>query len=161
MLSLGLKLLRLSPVISSTTSLVWAYDEYAFLSSWVNLNPSYGAQADALLPPWFKTWAPRGTRVLASFPLSLLAGVANAFTHRESLQAAGALKFYWLGVFFTVAHFFYARRALRLLKAIREGEPAGKTTVSMAEWLKMHQGRTIIADLPSFICFTIAAVVAL
>ncbi|KAJ6515122.1 hypothetical protein C8R47DRAFT_1090117 [Mycena vitilis] len=56
---------------------------------------------------------------------------------------------------------FHARRALRMLKAIREEEPAGKTTVSMAEWLKMHRGRTIIADLPSFICFTIAAGLAL
>ncbi|KAJ6581544.1 hypothetical protein B0H19DRAFT_511635 [Mycena capillaripes] len=158
MLTLGLKLLRLSPVISSTASLIWAYDEYSFLSSW--MNPSYRTQADALLPPWFKTWAPKGTRVLfTSFPMSLIAGIANTFTHRASLQTAGV--FYWLGVFFTAAHFFYGPKALTLLKSIRDAQPAGRTTESMGEWLRMHRTRTVTTDLLAFICFTVAAVVAL
>ncbi|KAF8216542.1 hypothetical protein K438DRAFT_1797406 [Mycena galopus ATCC 62051] len=159
-LSLGLKLLRLSPIISSTTSLVWAYDEYTFLGAWT--NPQYRTQADALLPSWFKTWAPNGTLVLfSSFPMSLITGIANAYTHSASLQATGALPFYWLGVFFALAHFFYGRVALRLLKAIREGEPEGKTTKSMGDWLRMHSARTFTTDLPAFISFTIAAVLAL
>jgi len=158
--SLGLKFLRLCPIISSTTSLVWAYDEYTFLGAW--MNPTYRAQADALLPPWFITWAPKGTRVLfTSFPISLIAGIANAYTHRASLEATGALKFYWLGVFFALAHFFYGGMAVRLLKAIRNGEPEGKTTKSMGDWLRMHWARTFTTDLPAVICFTIAAVVAL
>jgi hypothetical protein len=160
MLSLGLKLLRLCPIISSTASLLWAYDEYAFFTAW--MNPAFKPQADALLPKWFVTWAPKGTRVLAtSFPMSLIAGIANTFTHRASLQTTGALPFYWLGVFFTSAHFFYGPTALRLLKAIREGEPKGETTKSMGKWLRMHRARTLTTDLLAFICFTIAAVVAL
>lgn len=157
MILLGAKLLRLCPVISSTASLLWAYDEYAFFSAW--MHPAYRAQADALLPSWFKTWAPKGTRVLfTSFPMSLITGIATTFAHRESLEASGALKWYWLGVFFAFAHFFYGPTALGLLKAIREGEPNGQTTVSMGKWLRMHKLRTITTDLPAFICFTIAAV---
>ncbi|KAJ7668314.1 hypothetical protein B0H17DRAFT_1087740 [Mycena rosella] len=151
-----LKLLRIFPVISSTVNLMWALDEYAFLGSW--MNPAYRAQADALLPPWFKTWGAKGTWVLITgFPMSLSAGLANAFIHRATLQASGALKWYWLGVGFTVAHFFYGPTALRLLKAIRDGEPDGKPTQSMGQWLRMHATRTATTDLPAFICFTIAA----
>ncbi|KAJ6518844.1 hypothetical protein C8R45DRAFT_949493 [Mycena sanguinolenta] len=158
MLSLGLKLLRISPIISSTTSLVWAYDEYTFLGAW--MNPAYRTQSDALLPLWFKTWAPNGTRVLfTSFPVSLVTGLANAYTLRHH-KTTRALPFYCLGTFFALAHFFYGPRALRLLKAIRTGEPDGKTTKSMGEWLRMHSVRTVTTDFLAFVCFTVAAVLA-
>ncbi|KAJ7703768.1 hypothetical protein B0H16DRAFT_1902232, partial [Mycena metata] len=155
MLLLGAKLLPLCPVISSTASLLWAYDEYAFFSAW--MNPAYRAQADALLPAWFKAWAPKGTRVL----FTSFFNQPRNFAHRESLKASGALKWYWLGVFFAFAHFFYGPTALGLLKAIRDGEPNGQTTISMGKWLRMHRLRTITTDLPAFICFTIAAATAM
>lgn len=138
---------------------MWAFDEYAFLSSW--MDPSYRAQADTLLPAWFKTWLSKGTWVLITgFPMSFGAGIANTFTHRAGLQTAGALKWYWLGVAFTAAHFLYAPTAIRLLKAIQAGHPDGQTTKSMGEWLRMHFVRTVITDLPAFVCFTIATLTA-
>ncbi|KAF7370570.1 Integral membrane protein [Mycena sanguinolenta] len=125
------------------------------------MNPTYRAQADALLPSWFKTWAPHGTRVLVtSFPASLVAGLANAYTLRHH-EATYAMPFYCLGTFFALAHFFYGPRALRLLKAIRNAEPEGRTTKSMGDWLRMHSVRTVTTDLLAFVCFTVAAVLAI
>ncbi|KAJ7504390.1 hypothetical protein B0H11DRAFT_515606 [Mycena galericulata] len=153
-----LKLLRIFPVISSTVNLMWAYDEYAFLSSW--MNTSYRAQADALLPHWFKTWMYTGTWLPAiSFPMSIGVGLANIYRNRESLPT-DALKWYWLGVGFTAAHFLYAPKAIRLLSAIQAGGSDGKTTKPMGEWLNMHITRLMTADLPAFICFTVAALAA-
>ncbi|WVF68266.1 hypothetical protein IAT40_003031 [Kwoniella sp. CBS 6097] len=126
---LPVNLLRVVPLISSTLSLQWAVDEYQFLSSW--MNPSYRPQADALLPAWFKhgvTWT------------------------------SGAKPWYAAGVFFAFAHMFFGPKALGLLKKIREGEPAGKPTTSLATWLRMHSIRAFVADLPAVICFAIAAI---
>lgn len=155
-----LKLLRLFPVISSTVNLMWAYDEYAFLSSW--MNPPYRTQADILLPHWFKNWLQKGTWLPLglSFPMSIGVGLANIFTHGESLQANGALKWYWLGVGFTAAHFLYGPKAMRLLTDIQAGGSDGKATKPMGEWLTMHLTRIITADLPAFVCFTVAALAA-
>ncbi|KAJ7765417.1 hypothetical protein DFH07DRAFT_916324 [Mycena maculata] len=152
-----LKLLRLFPVISSTVNLMWAHDEYAFLSSW--MSSSYRAQADTLLPSWFKTWLQKGVwfPLGVSFPATVAVGLANIFTDRAGLEAVGALKWYWMGVGFTVAHFLYGPKAMRLLAAIQAGGQDGKATKPMGEWLRMHLTRIIIADLPAFICFTVAA----
>ncbi|KAF8127354.1 hypothetical protein K438DRAFT_1427195, partial [Mycena galopus ATCC 62051] len=130
-------LLRLSHIISSTPSFIWAYDKYIFLGAWT--NPQYRTQADELLPSWFKTWPPKGTRVLfTSFPMSLIAGIDNAYTNRARLQARCPSFLLARCLFRTAGTLFYGRVALRLLKAIRDGEPEGKTTKSMGDWLTIH-----------------------
>lgn len=152
---LTLKILRLTPLISSTVNLMWAVDEYMFLSSW--LSPSYRDQANALLPDWFATWSRMGSLVLfSSFPFSLGSGIANVLTSRETNAASGALKWYWAGLIFTFAHFLFAPKALKLLAAIRHGEPKGNATESMRLWIAMHSIRIAVADLPAFLAFATA-----
>ncbi|WVQ95817.1 hypothetical protein IAU59_002916 [Kwoniella sp. CBS 9459] len=158
---LPVNFLRVVPLLSSTMSLQWAVDEYQFLSSW--MNPSYRAQADELLPPWFKTWGAQSTAVLfTTFPWSAGAGITNLWrlrnTNTNTSWTTGAGPWYAAGVFFAFAHMFFGPKALGLLKKIRQGEPAGKPTTSLATWLRMHTIRAFVADLPAVICFAIAAI---
>jgi len=148
-----LKLLRLIPVISSTISLQFAYDEYAFLSRWV--QPAYRAQADALLPPWFTSWGPWGTKVVfGSFTISIASGLANFLAGREVGEAAAARYWYAAGLGFAAAHLLvWGPTALKLLAKIRKGEPEGRATESMSKWLSMHLTRSILVDLPAVVCF--------
>ncbi|OBT71248.1 hypothetical protein VF21_09483 [Pseudogymnoascus sp. 05NY08] len=151
-----LKLLRITPLISSTANLMWAADEYMFLSSW--LSPAYRVQANALLPAWFATWGKKGSHVLfSSFPLSLVAGILNIFTSED---VTGKM-WYGAGVAFTFAHFLYGKKALRLLAAIRNGEPKGNATESMREWIEMHLFRVVTADAPAFVSFAGALLMAI
>ncbi|KAJ6607516.1 hypothetical protein B0H10DRAFT_2227816 [Mycena sp. CBHHK59/15] len=136
----SLKFIRICPVISSTVNLMWAFDEYMFLSAWV--NPAHLGPLD-------------------QFPLSVVTGLLNVLTHSDELQAVGALKWYWMAFAFTTAHFFFAPTAIRLLAAIQAGQPDGKPTKSMARWLSMHIFRTAVADLPACLCFIMAAVSAM
>jgi hypothetical protein len=157
---LPLKCLRILPLISSTINLMWAADEYMFLSSW--LVPAYQPQADSLLPAWFSTWGPMGSRVLfSSFPFSISSGIANLLTAKWTLKASGALKWYRGGLLFTFVHFWYAPKALGLLGRIRRGEPEGRPTESMRAWIEMHLWRTLTADGPAFLCFAMGAVMAI
>lgn len=148
-----LTLLRLIPVISSTISLQFAYDEYAFLSRWV--QPAYRAQADALLPTWFTSWGPWGTNVVfGSFTISIASGLANFVAGREVREAAVGRYWYAAGLGFAAAHLLvWGPTALKLLAKIRKGEPEGRATESMRDWLAMHLTRSILVDLPAVFCF--------
>jgi hypothetical protein len=154
--STQITLLRLFPVMSSLVSLMWAVDEYQFLSSW--MNPTYRTKANSLLPAWFATWGKMGSLVLfTSFPLSLTTGIGNFFVNSKGLRSNGALKWYWLGVAFTASHLLvYGRTALGLLANIRNDEPKGNPTESMGKWLRMHAMRAFTSDVPAFISFTVA-----
>lgn len=154
---LPLKLLRIVPIISSTISLQFAYDEYAFLSCW--MDPTYTAQANTLLPPWFKNWGPWGTNiVVGSFTISLASGMANFLAGREVVEVTVGRYWYMAGVAFAAAHLLiWGQKALGLLAMIRGGEPGGETTVSMGRWLEMHRLRSFAVDLPAMVCFIVAA----
>lgn len=153
---LPLKLLRLIPVISSTASLQFAYDEYAFLSRWV--QPQYREHADALLPAWFTSWGPWGTNVVfCSFALSLASGLANFATGWDVDEVILGRYWYLTGFSFAAAHLLvWGPQALKLLAMIRQGEPEGMATVSMGNWLEMHTRRSFLVDFPAVICFIVA-----
>ncbi|WWD05704.1 hypothetical protein V865_003785 [Kwoniella europaea PYCC6329] len=157
---LPIPILRLVPIISSTVSLQWAVDEYQFLSSW---QPhSYREQANDLLPRWFRTWGPKGTIILfSSFPWSAGAGLTNLYTLRNTpWRVGGAKMFYAFGVGLAFGHMIFGPKALGLLEKIRNGEPSGRPTETLAEWLKMHVFRTFVTDLPAVVCFLLAGVKA-
>ena len=148
---LPLAVVRLLPLLSSTVSLMWAADEYMFLSAW--LSPSYRDQANALLPAWFSVWGAMGSKVLfSSFPLSLAAAMANALT------SAAAPRWYAIGLCFVMAHFAYAPTALKWLAAFRKDEPDRRPTESLRSWVDMHVLRSLTADLPALVCFATALV---
>ena len=152
--SIGLNLLRLAPVLTSTANLVYAHDENLFLSSWV--QPNYRDSANSLLPSWFSHFCPRALLViLIGFPASLVSAISNIYIENWALHGNGAKRWYWAGVAFTLAHFVYGRTALRLLDDIQEDRPKGNSTASMEKWLRMHRMRTFTADVPAWICFLV------
>lgn len=162
-------LLRLTPIVSSTTSLIWAYDEFTSFSAW--MDPAYRSEADSVLPAWFKNWAQKGNFVLlTSFPISLATGIANVLSMpgpAKSITWTSPRLWYGLGSFFALAHMFFGPRALGLLAEIQqkgkvdnEGKRASATD-AMGRWLRMHTERTPITDLPALLCFVTAAVLGL
>jgi hypothetical protein len=152
-----LALLRLLPALNSTVILMFAFDEYLFLSRW--MKPTYRAQANALLAPWFAHWlSPALYVIVGTFCFSFAISLANIFTSREALQLTGAEKWYWYGFAFQVAHFLYAPPIMKLLKAISEDQPKGDVTSSMKKWLRIHLARSLTTDLPAWVFFIVAEV---
>lgn len=153
----GLALLRLLPALNSTVILMFAFDEYLFLSRWT--KPTYRAQANALLAPWFAHWlSPALYVIVGTFSFSFALSLANIFTSRAALQAVGAEKWYWCGFAFQLSHFLYAPAIVPLLKAIPEDQPKGDVTSSMKRWLRIHLARSLTADLPAWVFFIVAKV---
>jgi len=154
----GLSFLRLVPTLNATVILMFAYDEYAFLSCWT--NPAYRPEANALLPRWFKTWLSPSFGlgvIFTCFPLAFGSSLANIFIS-DGLH--GAAVYYWLGFAFQLAHFAYAKPILGLLRDIPGDVPKGNVVESMKRWLRIHWVRTLTTDLPAWVFFVMAKIVS-
>ncbi|KAF2741949.1 hypothetical protein M011DRAFT_472607 [Sporormia fimetaria CBS 119925] len=153
----ALRLFRLLPVISSLITLMFALDEHIFLGTWT--HPELRERANADLPAWFQKWGRRGRWIiLLGYPANYLLAIANLLIARNELYAAGASKWYALGLLFSIGHIaIYANGALKLLADIRNDIPKGNSTHSMSVWLRMNWIRALTTDLPAFVCFVVAA----
>ncbi|PVI00037.1 hypothetical protein DM02DRAFT_593419 [Periconia macrospinosa] len=168
-------LLRILPLLTSTTLLTYAYTEHLFLSPFTHasLHPS----STTFLPPYFRIWLSRGKYVIIlGYPLTFLASAANLYTlsslpPSSSSSSSTVWKLYAAGMLFNLAHIFvFGRRALGLLEDIKagrgrrseggkgkeEGGDGGGVTESMRVWLEMHVFRTVTTDLPAWVCFVAA-----
>lgn len=93
------------------------------------MDPTYRAQADTLLPAWFKDWAKKANYVLlTTFPASLSTGIANVLsltaTNNTSWSWDSPRLWYGLGAFFSLVHMSFGPKALGLLAEIQQ---KGKT----------------------------------
>ncbi|MCJ1453598.1 hypothetical protein MMC28_003945 [Mycoblastus sanguinarius] len=150
-----IKLLRLAPLLTSTATLMYAYDQHLFFSTW--LHDSYRHEANNLLPRWFNICLKRALRVIVTlYPLSITFAVANIYTGMQK-ESSNASLWYWSGMAFTVGHFLFGKKAIRLLDAIETDQSKGNSTTDMREWLGMNLVRSLAVDLPAWLSFLMAA----
>ncbi|KAF2501425.1 hypothetical protein BU16DRAFT_522397 [Lophium mytilinum] len=151
---MSLKLLRLLPLLSQTLSVGYAIDEIIFLGTW--MQPSLRARTNANLPPWFKIWVGRGVwPIMLGYPFTWTVSGLNFLFDRSALSASGAATWYAAGALLSAAHMLYGKKALGLLDDISNDVPKGNSAHSMEVWLKMHWQRTLLTDLPAWICFVV------
>jgi hypothetical protein len=134
---------------------MYAVDEHIFLGTW--MHPTLRDRSNAHLPAWFTLWGRRGRwPIILGYPSNYILALLNLFIAREELQAAGAAKWYALGLVFSIAHIaVYAKGALKLLADIREDRPRGNSTYSMGVWLRMNWIRAATTDFPAWVCFIV------
>ncbi|KAH9950087.1 hypothetical protein B0H21DRAFT_23241 [Amylocystis lapponica] len=135
-------LLHLTPVLSATAALTFAASEYWTLLPW--LKPDTQPQA---LSKWFDQWFRYGTAGVVVFgTASLVGGYAS---WRDTVGGARAL--YKYGIFFAVGHFAFVPPVSQCIKRLVYGPTDSKDELRL--WLKLHTARTVLTDLPAFLCF--------
>lgn len=153
----SIRLLRLSPALSSSMTLMFALDEHLIFGTWV--QPPIRSLANSSLPAW---WARGGLRwrwvLIIFYPVNYILGILNLLVPGDQ---PGSTKWYLWGLFFSVAHMFFVQMALRRIAAIENGVPKGNVVRSMESWLKMNWVRALTTDLPAWLCFITAALKAL
>ncbi|KAF2170722.1 hypothetical protein M409DRAFT_63803 [Zasmidium cellare ATCC 36951] len=173
---LGLQLLRLLPLISSTVNVQFANDEYQFLTSWTELPLDKQIPAREVLPNWSTSWQSRGLwQALIGLSVPIIAGVANHVLLRPATAASifqdpllsgldganvSAARWYLAGSIFSFLHFAFGCKALRLLAQMASDDAKNRKSniESVAQWLRMHRMRTLLTDLPAFVCFIVATI---
>ena len=95
--------------------------------------------------------------IFTFYPISSLLAIANIYTG----DAGEAKKFYWAGLAFTIGHFLFGKKAIRLLNAIKTDESKGNSTTDLKDWLDNNTLRSFSVDLPGWASFVAAALISL
>ena len=151
-------LLRIAPVITSTATLTYAWDQELFLRPFV--RDSIRSKANPVLPEYATTWLERGYwMIVILYPASLTLSLANIFAgHRPDVATQ---RVYWAGAAFTIGHFLFGQKAIRLLHAIESDESKGNSTDDLKSWLDNNAIRSFAVDLPAWLSFVAAAMMSL
>ncbi|KAI1373406.1 putative integral membrane protein [Hypoxylon crocopeplum] len=149
-------LLRVVPVISSTCSLWFGWDQYEFLLLF--LKPDIQGHSNQLLPSYFKTFFDRGApRVVFLLLTTLTSSAANLrYAPQSLLRERGATIWYWGSILFTLGHQIYFPFILPHIKAITS-DAKEKNIHELRSWLYVHNWRTLTVDLAGWVCNLVAA----
>ncbi|KAL6232481.1 hypothetical protein BDW75DRAFT_19527 [Aspergillus navahoensis] len=147
-----IKLLRMAPLVTTTASLMYAWDEHWFLSGF--LRPEYKQHSDAMLPRYFRRFFEQGIWIIASLnTVTLTSSITNLLVDRPVLDRLGSSRWYWAGLGFTVCHFLFVPLIAYPIRDIMEDRSKGASTKDLKRWIDIHRIRVLVADLPGWLSF--------
>ena len=158
----GLKLLRVAPLISSAAGVMCAWGQqfavYSFIDKTVPQEP-----AGATLPYWFPvlfyqlTWA-----VGIIHPLGALLGILNSTGAAGATLDSQTRYLYFIGGLFAAGHLVYGKTAMRIIGTIwNDRLPGTQNLRAVSPWLRLNRRRIYTTNIPAFIFFLIALLSAI
>lgn len=179
--TLGLKLLRLAPLVISSATLMCAIDQSTALNPFTKPHPPLANKKDTtssglvVLPRWFRKFVDRIVLVIViAYPLAISTAFLNTLVGSGSrswiLRIVGggdrpldarARGFYYAGMLFSAGHFLYGPYAMRLIKRVCDEENVGDGNVVAArEWVGMNRARIATVDFWGWVMYLCAVVSA-
>jgi hypothetical protein len=147
--------LAVAPLVSSTCTLWYAFDQHHFLSIFTT-HPD--DKFEKFIPDYFTRFFAAGLpRVLGLLGTTCLSVAANYYYRYDALVAKQSLKWYLVGAALAVSHLSFASLVLPRIKEL-QGKYGGchKSTQVLSEWLYYHNIRTYTVDLAAWACFAVA-----
>ncbi|PWY93556.1 hypothetical protein BO94DRAFT_511208 [Aspergillus sclerotioniger CBS 115572] len=149
-------LFRAAPLITSTCTLWFAFDQDFFLN--IFLHPSHRPHSETLLPSYFGVFFRRGVvRVLGLLALTLTGGGWNI---RMQPRQSPSWSWYVAGTAFAASHLLFVPAIAPKVHAIAEDKSRGESTRDLEGWLAVHRVRTWTVDLAAWGCFVVGMVVS-
>ncbi|KAI1399282.1 putative integral membrane protein [Hypoxylon fuscum] len=146
-------IVHLVPVISSTCSLWFAWDQYEFLMLF--RKPDLQALSNKLLPSYFTTFfnrgAPRVVALLATTALSC----GTILRYSPSTVLLDSAPWYIAGLSFALGHQIWIPFILPSIREI-QGDAKEKNVVELQSWLRVHTLRSLTVDLAAWVCCIVA-----
>ncbi|KAI0406771.1 hypothetical protein F4802DRAFT_595778 [Xylaria palmicola] len=158
MASGGLPLvLRLVPLISSTASLWYAWDQYEQITLF--RKPESRVPANQILPHYFVSFFNRGLpRVIGLLAITASScGAVLRYGPAAHLSDTGAYPWYIAGMLFAIAHVAWGPFVLVPVRAIGN-DAREKNIVHLEDWLRLHVWRSLTVDIGAWICCLVATV---
>ena len=152
-----LKLVRVAPLVLSTSTLTYAFTEGVFYNAF--LHPPQNSHSNAILPSWWNyTFRRLVWFVVAGYSLNTIVGTANVLTERDELKRKGSLVWYAAGAAFSFGHFLFVPAVMGPVQDIVEDrlKEKGGATEAMRRWLGWHAIRIATVDIPGWICNSFA-----
>ncbi|KJZ70749.1 hypothetical protein HIM_09882 [Hirsutella minnesotensis 3608] len=160
--------LLLAPLVSSTGSLLFAWDQHLFLSTLIKPELADGGHSEAVLGPYWRALFPAGlSQVVGLLSVTTWTSVGAIAACRGLLQRRGAASWYAAAVALAVGHLLYVPLVARRIEFMSAEESSehgrrGKTRVQVQrEWLTVNLVRMLTTDLGAWACCLVAVSKAL
>lgn len=146
--------LRAAPLVSSTCTLLFAWDQHFFLS--IFNKPDIRSKSNELLPSYFETFFYRGViRVMAFLSLTVSSTILNHYINHDSLVKSQSLRWYTAGAAFAAGHLLFVPPIAPKVQAVIEDRSKGQSTKDLESWLNLNFIRACTVDLAAWVCFVI------
>ncbi|KAK7752936.1 hypothetical protein SLS62_005095 [Diatrype stigma] len=161
-------LLRVAPLLASTSYVTYTVAEDLYLRPWGNLRSDLRAEANRLIPAYKDRWFPPSVAmVLTLYPLGIATAIANLVVEGSRLDISGASGanqrlagcLYAAGAVLGALHFAFGPRDISIVKRISEKDKDNEA--SMVDWVRMNLVRGLVADFPSWMCYFAGFMVAM
>jgi hypothetical protein len=152
-------LLRVTPLVSSTCTLLYASDQDFFLG--IFNRPENRTKSRPLLPSYFDTFFRRGVVfVVGCLSVTACASVANLYVRKPTLVARQSGWWYVGSGALSLAHLLFVPRIAPSVKATLEADREGTDpNASLDEWLRINRIRMLTVDVGAWVA-SVAAVVS-
>ncbi|KAG5930524.1 hypothetical protein E4U42_007695 [Claviceps africana] len=160
------KALLLAPLVSSSCSLLYAWDQHLLLGHLT--HPELCHRSNALLPAYWRVMFPWGiTQVVSLLGATTWASVAAVVWHRSLLQRRGSLVWYAAAAGLAVGHLLFAPLVAPLIKYMmddeggrpperKRAEPGLLNVEAQLRWLGYNMTRLLTTDLGAWVCCAVA-----
>ncbi|KAK3196017.1 mRNA splicing protein [Lecanicillium sp. MT-2017a] len=157
----GKTALLLTPLVSSTCTVLFAFDQHSFLEPFTR-RACYRRSND-LLPSYMKIFSPRCLAQVMSFlGVTTWSSAAALYACRALLRAKGSTRWYGAAAAMACAHLLYVPLVASKARAIMDDdgvavEDEGSTNADiLCSWLKVNVARTVTTDLVGWVCAFVA-----
>ncbi|KAI2643457.1 hypothetical protein GGS21DRAFT_485977 [Xylaria nigripes] len=153
----GLKLLRIAPLITSTAGVMCAWDQQFAFGSFIDKAVPQQA-AGATLPHWFPVIFSKLIWVVSIIhPLGGVLGIANSVGAAGATLEPTARYLYLAGGLFAAGHLVYGKTAMRIIGTIwNSGLTGTKNMGALNPWLRLNWWRIHTNNYPAAILFLAA-----
>lgn len=146
--------LRAAPLVSSTCTLLFAWDQHLFLSNF-NL-PETRKQTGLIISPYFKSFFQRAIwQVLGFITVTASTSVLNLYTGRPLLNARGSASWYMAGATLSAGHLLFVPIIAPKVRDLAE-DTKGDSNDSLDRWLSINAVRGLTVDLAAWVACIIA-----
>ncbi|KAI0430582.1 hypothetical protein F5Y09DRAFT_341515 [Xylaria sp. FL1042] len=148
-------LLHLVPIMSSTSSLWYAWDQYEQMT--LLRTRELKSLSNQLLPKYFTSFFARGApRVLGLLLTTAFScGAILRYSSAGVVREKGAFPWYVAGLSLAISHLAWAPAILPSVKAI-EKDAKEKNVTQLEAWLRLHVWRSLTVDLGAWVCCIVA-----
>ncbi|KAJ5793501.1 hypothetical protein N7457_000100 [Penicillium paradoxum] len=149
---LGTALLRISPLVISSASLMFSWSQDISLGAFLHpsLRDDAAHPSGKLLPKYLPAFMGPGIWGIGlTYPPATIICVTNGLSN----QSPEARKLYLAGALFSIAHFCWGPTMFAILGRIGDARSAGAPNENaLQEWLPKHRARTLLVNIPAFVC---------
>ncbi|KAG6009385.1 hypothetical protein E4U21_002695 [Claviceps maximensis] len=160
------KALLLAPLVTSSCSLLYAWDQHLFLSHLT--HPELCHRSNVILPTYWRVMFPWGImQVVSLLGATTWASIGAIVRHRSLLQRRGSLLWYAGAAGLAVGHLLFAPLVAPLIKYMMDDEggrplerkradPGIRNVEAQQQWLDYNMTRLLTTDLGAWVCCAVA-----